>query len=52
MRVPFNLVPSPEISAFGLARLKRTRLLSVSNGSYKFDKYIERSFSTLKTPFR
>ena len=56
--IPFNLAPfldQTEILAFGLARLKPTRLLSfcsVSNSPYKFENYLEESFSTLKTPFR
>lgn len=43
-----------EISAFGFACLKRTRLApsgSVETVLYKFHKYIEMYLSTLKTPF-
>ena len=52
-----NLAPFPdetEISAFGFARLKRTRLApfgSVQTVPYKFHKYIGMYFSTLKAPF-
>lgn len=49
-----NLAPFPdqtEISAFGFARLKRTRLALSGTVPYKFHKYIGIYFSTLKTLF-